>query len=99
MVLPSPSICPSYMLLCSETSSYYIQITKPTISASYPPPQASVQLYNTCMEHSTMVTAITASCRVTSERNINLAWAVRINYLFIMLQQSFNAHSFTITNE
>ena len=88
VVLPSPSICPSCMLPCSETSSYYIHITKPTISASNPHPQACVQLYNTCMEHSTMVTATTASCRVTSEWNINLAWAARTSYLFIMLQQS-----------
>ena len=37
-------------------------------------------LIATCMEHSTMVTATTASFRVTSEQNISLAWAARTSH-------------------
>lgn len=33
----------------------------------------------TCMEHSTTVTATTASCRVTSSRYISLAWAAKVD--------------------
>ena len=62
--------------------------------------KVAIQLYNTCMEHSTMVTATTASCRVTPERNISLAWAARTNHFLIILSalqhaccNALNTHS------
>ena len=61
------------------------------VAACYPACSKCCYTANiTCMEHSTMVTDTIASCRVTSERNISLAWAARINHFLI-------SHSILVT--